>query len=194
MSIINQNSGIVYKPLVYVMRDIVQATSDVVLPKIKANTNVACQDLNYKFGTWSQIAAKLEQWGANPTLRNENYPLVVLLRNAEKVKQKGNDYQSIKMQMFIVCPTSLAEYGAFEQQFNNYDSVLYPIYLELLNQIAKSEWFCIKNPNREIQHQQIDDSILGVATRNGFSNSKLPTALDCIVLKNLTINAVNEVL
>lgn len=102
-------------------------------------TALAIPVLNYQYGYIQELDETLQQWEKDPAKFSLKFPLVWL---AEPfiITRSGNSglYGTTKADLFLINNTDKV-WKASERMEYNYKPILYPIYRELLNQIAISE-------------------------------------------------------
>ena len=173
-------------PVVEVMGDIVQAVEDAVLPQLQLfDPNI--QKINYIHGHFLEVIETLRQQDQNPDQRKDKYPLVILVQDFAE-QRNGNfqdPYPELTLRMAI-CYHTLSDYKDYTRYQKTFKPVLYPIYQELINQLAVSPEFFVDSPYN-IAHTKKDRPFWGKEELYGNSANKLDDYLDAIELNPLKI-------
>ena len=171
--------------VVDVFEDIVSKVSAKLLPSLQAvSANIT--GVHYLYGHYNEVRDVLKEKGANKTRKFDRYPLVVLFQDFP-VRKRGNEsiYGTATLQMLILAHTD--DKARSEQRYTKvFKPILYPIYNELLRQIAKDGRLAVDSAKR-INHTQIDRPNWGDPELYGPKGRIFSDVLDGIELKDLEI-------
>jgi len=160
-----------------------------VLAKIIANeTAVLGQSgittINYQYGHFRELLETLAQWDANVTLRAQKYPLVYLVTDfKEKRGRQAGVYADTNLRV-IVCHQTDPTYKSTDRKAKVFAPVLYPIYLELIEQFAKSDMTMAGSADL-VLHDKTDRYYWGTSTMGGNVATSLNDYVDAIEIENL---------
>lgn len=122
--------------IVDIISEAVARTSDKLLPQLQKYDNLI-QGVHYDHGHPVEIIETLKQKDKSDTLVFKKYPAVFLFQDFKETVSQAGIATSARLHILIVAATS-REYKASERYDKNFRPILYPIYLELKNQILKS--------------------------------------------------------
>lgn len=123
----------------------------------KMNTALASKDLKVTFvyGKSIQILTRLQHISNDPSKEKRKYPLMALFMPFKE--QMGGDYYATIQFPKLVLATLSNGTDAPELRYNkSFRGILYPIYEELKNQIARCPNIVIENPDF-IPHTKMDN-------------------------------------
>lgn len=172
----------------------VQAVTAKVLVQIQAAELAALGQtgittINYQYGHFRELIVTLGQWDTDPTLRVQKYPMIYLVQDFVEHRGKGAGvYADLNLQV-IICHQTADDYKITDRYANVFKPVLYPIYLEFMNQLAKSPMTFPASADL-IPHDKWDRSFWGtskVVGAGGTDRSVLNDFVDAIDIQNLQI-------
>ena len=165
--------------------EIVREVNHEVLPALKSEYD-HIQQVGYMYGHWKEICIKLQDMTKHPTERYKKFPLIIVLEDLPV--DCGDQLETTTLQILILNHTSNL-YDSIERQAKIFDLVLYPIYQELLKQIAKSSFFTQIHPSK-IKHRRIDRKFFGREEIYGNAANIPYEYVDAVQMQNvqLTIN------
>lgn len=144
--------------------------------------------LNYQYGYVTELNETLKQWSDTKTFSELKFPLVWLAQPFTISRGKLGFYGSVDdLRIFIINETT-PDLKATQRMEGNYKTVIYPIYRELMNQLAIHPAF--SNPTSGImttpqtfQHNFTDRYYWGEAQQ-----SVLNDVVDCSEISGLKID------
>jgi len=170
--------------IVDIMRDVVKNVELKVLPQLQAYDNLI-QGVHYDHGHPAEIIETLKQKDKSDTLIFKKYPAVFLFQDfTETMGEPGVD-SSAKLHLLIVAATS-SEYKAHERYEKNFKPILYPIYLELKEQIFKSGKVMVPSAS-SLSFNKIDRLFWGRQGLYGNESNVFNDFLDAIEIQNLDL-------
>jgi hypothetical protein len=163
--------------VVDLIRDVVTATQTAVLPELQAY-NAFIQQINFIPGTVDEIYEVLTTMSQQASADGKQWPLFALLMSIpeKKAELSGDVKHGIGLDNTVELNILIARRGNNTDKTparytNNFKPVLYPIYLEFLNQLFLSTHFITELPNN-IPHTKIDfpyyDADKGVNVFNSY--------------------------
>lgn len=168
--------------IVDIIGECVRKTNDAVIDKLtKANSSIA--QLNYQFGFIYELLETMVQWDKSQTLDYLKYPLVWLVTDFDENRgNNGADFYATVNLNIIIANFTQREYKAYERMDVNYRPILYPIYYELLHQLAKHPSISVQD-EIQIPHTKTDRYFWG---KNHLANN-LNDSVDAIEIQNLQL-------
>lgn len=149
----------------------------------KASVNLG-MSLNYMHGHPKEITDSLTEMTKNPTAAAGKYPLVALFQDFEE--DKSGDFTKVKLQMIIAVLTN-NKMKAPERYDASFRPYLYPIYEELIRVIARSGYFN-ESTIKQVKHIKVDRLFWGRNGLYGNQGNVFNDFVDCIEIKNLSLN------
>lgn len=181
--------------IVDIFRDVVAATQNAVISKKNEPVKTLLQSLqeydtnitgiHYQHGHPLEIIETLEQQTQGTTQKFKRFPLVALFQDFPEEKGRSG-FDSETTLHILICYGTKNTYKATQRYEKTFKPVLYPIYLELLEQIRLDSRFNVVNTSL-IEHTKIDRLYWGRETDSGNKANKFNDLLDCIELKNLKL-------
>ena len=146
----------------------------------------------FDYGHYVEITRNLTQKDASVSQKDKKYPLIWLVMDFDEDFGGIDDsYCDLPaLQLIIAVPTQPA-LTTPERVEKNFRPLLYPIYVELIEQIFQSGYFQTINPDN-IKHKMILRPYWGGQDSNGNGTANLfNDFIDAIQVKNLQLK-VNE--
>jgi hypothetical protein len=171
--------------IVDIFRDIVEKVSTNLTEQLQsADGNIT--GVHYLTGHYTEIKERLASKSNSITQKLDRYPLVCLFQDfVERKGLQSGYYCEATLQLMIVHHTRKEAYN--EDRYNNvFRPILYPIYTELISQIASNVNFIVKSEDA-ILHDKIDRPHWGNPAAYGNNGYLLNDVLDGIELRNLKI-------
>lgn len=167
--------------IVDVIGDIVSQVETAVLPKLQV-VDPSIQGVFYEFGHPAEIVETLMQKDKSQTLRVKKYPAVILFQDFdENIGSKIGIYATSPLRIAIVHHTR-PELKSKERYDRNFKPVLYPIYLEFMEQLKLSARFIFDTD--EIRHTKSDKPYYNASKQENAAND----FVDAIEITDLTLN------
>ena len=145
--------------------------------------------VNFRFGTYAELVDDLRSIDYTSTpediTEDRNYPLIWLPMDIDEVFS-GSDYSYTATIKLILCTQTQKELRTSERYNTTFLGILYPIYDELLNQIARCGWFEQGEPE-QIEHTKTDRMYWG-KTQLIDENGVGIDFVDAIEISNLKLN------
>lgn len=117
-------------------------------------TALSLSVLNYQFGYVEELKNNMQKLSQDATNAALKFPMVYLVQPFTVTRDDFRHFGKAALEIFIV-NSSNQEYTATQRMTNNFKLVLYPIYRELINQIAKSRVFAETTTGR-VKHKVTD--------------------------------------
>lgn len=177
--------------IVDIIGAVVQAVQTKVLATIQANEQAAIgatliQAIDYQYGHLEELIVTLGQMDADPSLRYQKYPMVYLVQDfREQRGRQAGVYAEVSLNIIIAHQTD-ATYKITDRYAKVFKPVLYPIYNELIQQLAKSIT-TLQGSEDMIPHDKYDRSYWGTQSVGGNTRNKLNDFVDAIELQNLSL-------
>jgi hypothetical protein len=167
-----------------------------VVSAVDALTSVSIgKHINYMYGHPLEIINRLQLLtnSVDQKQRASKYPLVALFQDfEEQVGKEPGVYSEVSLHMIIANITE-PQFITEQRYEKNFKPVLYPIYQELLRQIASpSQKLFFVEDEELIQHTKIDRVYWGKQGLYGGTANPFNDFLDCIEIKDLRIKFFNE--
>ena len=173
-----------YDYLPYDIAELLRSIVATVNDNLKTEPSLTIPRVSYKAETWNELCNRLkaDSEGKNSESR---YPMVALIRNYEY--DNGSDDPWVDTSLTIVIVTQTTSTMLSEQrQIQNYQPVLYPIYTELMEQIAFSRFF--QGPyNPYPAHKMIESFNLSKSESGIDKALQLPEFVDGIIISNMRL-------
>jgi hypothetical protein len=177
--------------VVDIIEEAVAATSAAVLAKIQANETEALgetmiQQLSYYKCSFDELIETLNQLDQSGEERYKKYPLVGLMRDFRE--QRGREagiYCEVNLRIIIAHQT-VNTYKEQDREQKVFRPVLYPIYYELMRQLAYHKMVFQFGPD-EIRHDKTDRAYWGTRQQQGTDKNMLNDYVDAIEIENLTL-------
>jgi hypothetical protein len=181
--------------IVDIIAGIVQKVQAKVLSVIQANeaqvlgtTNINA--INYQYGHFRELIETLAQYDTSPSLRVQKYPLVWLVTDFDELRgKKAGVYADVNLNI-IICHQTHADYKSMERKEKVFQPVLYPIYYELMEQLAKDSMTFAASADL-IEHRKTDRYYWGTKAFNSIGRGNdanvLNDFVDAIDIQNISL-------
>lgn len=170
-------------PVVRIMQEVLKETSDAILPTLQEYTP-GIQAINYMYGEWEELTQQLQNMARDQAQWGKKYPAVLLIMDL--LERFGKGYQGeVSLRLLIVNSTELS-YTTPTRYDRNFIPILYPIWVELMNQLQLSPYFIVPDVE-DLEYEKIDRVSIGKVLlakpqANGFSD-----CLDAIEIRSLKL-------
>ena len=165
--------------LVEVFRDIVE--------KLNLATD---RNVNYLHGHPIEVLNTIDQLTKLEASDDLKFPLIALFQDFEETINENSAIENEVSLTIMILSLTKQEYTASERYENTFKTELYPIYIELINQIKKHVAFQIDFGN--VLHTKIDRLYWGKQALNGNDANKGGDFIDAIEIKNLRIKILKQ--
>jgi len=163
-----------------------------IVPKVSANLLVQLQavdpmitGVHYKYGHYNDIRRELKQEMQVADLKKDRYPLILIIEDYRVGKGLVGISGQPTVQGFILHHTD-KDYTREQREAEVFDKVLYPIYYNLLREIARSGDFQVYDETM-ISHTMIPRPMTGIVDKDGTRAYIFDDILDGIELNNLSL-------
>lgn len=136
------------------IQQIVADTNTAVIAELQAY-NTYIQGINFQAGTEGEINEVLTIKSQQALLDGQQWPLFALLMSFAEDKGKTVGIDGVEDLNIIIARRGNSTDRTPARYTNNFKPVLYPIYLEFLNQLYLSPVFSVSTPDN-IPHTKID--------------------------------------
>lgn len=140
--------------------------------------------LNYQYGYLEELNTTLKQMEKDPDAFDKKLPLVWLAEPYDVTRNEDGIYGTADLEIFIFTGTD-KNYKARDRMANTFGPILYPVYRELLNQIAISTVF---------NHTTVES--IKHKVRKGYywdeQNKVFNDAVDCLKISGTGIRIHNK--
>ena len=144
----------------------------------------------FSYGHYADVIKELQDKDGSITLKGSKYPLIWLVMDYTERKGKSiaEQCELPNLQILIATPTD-ANKSVIDRMNNNFKPILYPIYNELMLQIANSGFFT-QSVVSKIEHDKIDRPYWGGGGNEGSNGSAnlFNDYIDAIQIRNMTLN------
>ena len=134
------------------MRFVVQATEDAILCKLQAEfPSMNIERINYLYGRAQQINAELLADSSAPIAAARRYPVIALVEPVTISQPSDGGYPYATGFGILIMVPSMKNALSYDRQ-KYVERLLYPIYHEFMNQLAKTRSFVTQNPKKDLAH------------------------------------------
>jgi hypothetical protein len=161
-----------------IIGEIVAATNTAVIAELKAYDSFI-EKINYQPGTILEINETLVQMSQQSDLQYQRYPLFALLFSFKEDRNKTLGIGEETELTIIIARRSDKIDKVPARYDNNFIPVLYPVYLEFLNQLSLDGRFMTTGIPTEIPHTKTDYPYYD----GGDNNNPFDDSVDAILLK-----------
>lgn len=178
--------------VVDIFAEIVASVNLIVLPIMQANETAifgrtTIETVNYQKGHKIELIQTLIEMDRSGTYQTKKYPLVYLVQDfTERRGRNEGEYSEINLNIIIAHHTEQTR-KVDDRYTKVFKPVLYPLYYELLNQIAKHPLIFQSNGD-DISHDKTDRLYWGRQAAGGNDQNKLTDFVDAIEISNLNLN------
>lgn len=179
-----------------IMGDVVAAASVVVMPTIIQNLQLVIgnseqqiTELNYQYGHEKELENTLNAWASDSVLMYKKMPLI-WVREDLSYGWRG-ELRTVTFPSIIIAYGTKAEYKSAERELQTFNTVLRPIYFELLRQIARSLGFRIQDPRIDMPHDAIERKYWGTS-QDTDAQKVFSCPIDAIEITGLTLALEEE--
>lgn len=116
----------------------------------------AGRHINYLYGRGDQILTKLLGKDSSPTLKNFKYPLIALIQDFGEERGGTGYYAAVRLPSILICTSTNSTDDVPKRYNQTFKPILYPIYYELLNQLARNTNIVAPNGAEGIVHTKFD--------------------------------------
>lgn len=148
----------------------------------------------FDFGHYTEVTKNLTLKDQSPTQQDKRYPLVWLVMDFdEQMGANPADYARIPgVQIIIAVPTTI-DYTMQERRDKNFIPTLYPIYAELIKQLAVAPEFGMPG-ELKLVHTKTDRPYWGGSDQLGNGTANLfNDFIDAIQIRNLSLNVKHKI-
>lgn len=175
-----------------IIGEVVDATSNVILPVIKANeiaalgsTNI--QQIRYSKSSFDELIETLSQADKSSEERFNKYPLTHLIQDITVDRGADAGVYGTAVINIIFAHQTVQTYKMDDRDNLVFKPVLWPIYCEFMNQLKKSSWiFGSWDTTGEFKHRVIKRAFWGNRNLQGSKNI-LNDYVDAIEIQNLQL-------
>lgn len=175
-----------FKPTIIVdeFSEIVEKVSNELTATFK-NIDSNISGVHYLHGHPVEIARTLSEKSQTNEFKFKKYPLIALLQDFPEKKNTIGQESEVSLHIIIVKGTD-PNWKADRRYNENFRPFLYPVYIELLDQIMKHKKFITKS-NESIDHTKIDRLFWGVSGEYGNTANIFMDHVDIIEIKDLKL-------
>lgn len=157
---------------------------EIVVSAVKAVLNLPV--LNYQYGYVIELNETLMQYNNDPNNRDKKFPLVWLAEPFDIPRGEAGFYgRTDELNIFIINGSD-KNWKAKQRMENNFKSIIYPIYRELLNQLILSDAFQ-ESDIEKIKHKTTNRYYWGEQQQ-----SVLNDVVDCMKISQLKLTLKNK--
>lgn len=178
--------------IVDIFQEVVMATAAKVLNTIIQNETAALQSstitgINFQKGHKAELIETLLQMDRSPEYQAKKYPLVYLVQDfTEQRGRQAGVYAETFLQV-LICHRTQPDRKVDDRYSQVFKPVLYPIYYELLQQLAQHK-LVVTGDADALRHDKTDRVYWGRQRAGGPNDAnQLTDFVDAIELNNLNI-------
>lgn len=93
--------------------------------------------IHYEYGRSKQILAEIEKLNGSMTLKNTKYPLFALFQDFPETIGSNGYYTTVTFPKITIATLTVSTDPTKVRYDKNFRTILYPIYMEFLNQIPR---------------------------------------------------------
>lgn len=132
----------------------VAATNTAVIAELQAHDPMI-EQVNYQYGSYDEICDTLDKMSQQSDMQYKRYPLFAVIMSFPEQRYQEVGFDGLLELNIIIARRSDGTDKTPARYTNNFKPVLYPVYLEWLNQLYLDGRFNIELPNN-IPHIKID--------------------------------------
>ena len=176
------------KPIVEMFADVVTALNTSLLSEIQA-VDESITGIHYMYGHPIEVMTILAEMSNGKTDKFNKFPAVILFQDFNEEFGDQNVHCKASGLNLIIATATQQELVSAQRYTNNFKPILYPIYFELIKQIAKYPGFDVKfRDAQQLQHTKTDRVYWGKNGLYGNSGNVFMDFIDAIEITNLSIN------
>lgn len=154
-------------------------------------TELSLTFLGYQYGHPVEINEHLVRISKSRSVTPDRFPLVCLLTDFAEERGEVFGIDSTVNLHLLIADLTRKSYTAEERMTNIFKPTLYPIYIELINQIARSKYFKESTPEL-IKHTKTDRLFWGKTGIMGNEGLIFTDLLDVIEITNLQLSVKSK--
>lgn len=141
--------------------------------------------LNYQYGYITELNETLKQWASSPddNFSGKRYPLVWFAEPVDITRGIPGIYGRLDNGYLFIVNSTQKDWKAADRMTNNFKTILYPIYREILNQFILNSVF---------DHTDVEQIEHRVSNRYFWDNAELNDAVDTIRISGLKLRIANN--
>lgn len=167
--------------------------------RIVQNLNTSFEDngidlsVRYSFGTYQETTKEIQDFGNSTTLKDQKFPLIWLVTEQDELFDSSAIGKPVLTNIQILIANSTdPNSNSVKRIDQNYIPVLYPIYEQLLIEIAASGFFEEQHRD-DIYHMRTDRPFAGVKDQNGkYISNLFNSYVDVVHIRNMRLNVCRE--
>lgn len=140
--------------------------------------------VNYMYGHWDEVRGKILQIKDT----DKKYPMIVLLQDFDEQHDGKEAGFEVSLRLIIITSTKPTDYAP-DRYTSNFKKVLYPVWLEFMEQLALSGYF-MESTSTQLTYKKTDRLYWGKSNLDGNTANKGYDHIDGIELENLTLNVL----
>lgn len=165
-----------------IIREVAQRTNAVVLPELQAKRDWI-EQVNFEVGTAAEITEMLALKSQQPTLEPKRFPLIGLFIPIIESRGRQFDIYGVENVRIVIAVNTPPGIRTPERLEDNFKPILYPIYLEFMNQLYLDKR-TIARTSGDFEHTKTDWPYYDTEEKaNAFG-----TYIDAIEIRNLQLN------
>lgn len=180
--------------IVDLIGEVVKATEQVIVNKkcnqklIQVLQQVDSQitGLHYKHGHPMEIVNTLTEYSKGPSTKYDRFPLIALFQDFPEVMGSAPGFYTDVTLHLIIAKGTDPNYKAADRYEKNFKPILYPIYLNFIEQLKRSKAIEVISGG-EIPHTKIDRLYWGREGLYGNTSNTFNDKVDCIEIKDLKL-------
>jgi hypothetical protein len=150
-------------------------------------TALALSVLNYQYGYVNELKETLKDYDKTTTYAVQKFPLIYLVQPFTITRGNFRYFgKANSLEIFIINET-VQDKKAVQRMTDNFKAVIYPIYRELIKQIAKSTVF-MESSIGKIPHKTTDMYYWGDQQQEKMIND----VFDCMYINGLNLTIKNN--
>ena len=171
--------------------EVVANTEAVILEQLQ-EVDPDISGIRFDYGHWVELTGRVDQINNNPMpaeRAKSNNPMVLLLEDTP-IERGNTGYYGTGNFTLLICKATQSKYTSQEREEVNFTPYLFPIYDELIHQIASYVGFVTTN---QVPHTMTPRKWLGRIGLYGQEGNIMNDFLDAVEISNLrlTINNTN---
>lgn len=169
-----------------ILKDCVEKASAVLLTQLRVvDPNIT--GVHFQHGHPLEVIAKLKLLSTGVTTKTDRYPLVALFRDFPEVNGSMPGIYSRPTVNIIIATRTLPTYDSDTRKEKSFKPILYPILNQLFYEMEMSGKFMTTGEDQQ-NFTQIDHYFWGRESIYGAAANIFSDWIDCIEIKNLTLN------